>query len=264
MIQGITEAPQTISFAAMSERQQALAAEVLKDRAVASVSSFIGVDGVNSTLNSGRMLITLKPLEERDERAGEIIKRLAPEVAKVAGITLYMQPVQDLTIEDRVSRTQYQFTLETTDANELSNWTPKLMDRLREMPQLAEVATDLQDHGLQAYVEIDRDTASRLGVTTSAIDNVLYNAFGQRLISTIYTQANQYRVVLEVKPEYKQGPDALTSLYLPGAGGLQVPLSSIARVIEKPATLAVNHIGQFPAATVSFNNTRKAGLDLMR
>ena len=259
-IQGITEADQSISFQAMAARQQALAEVVLKDPAVASLSSFIGVDGTNATLNSGRMNITLKPLAERDASASEVIRRLAPEVRKVAGIALYMQPVQDLTIEDRVSRTQYQFSLQSPDSAALAEWVPRLVDSLKALPQLADVASDLQDKGLQAWVEIDRAAAARLGVSTAAIDNALYNAYGQRLISTIFTQATQYRVVLEVQPEFRSGPGAIASLYVPGTGGVQVPVSSVARVVERPASLAVNHIGQFPAVTVSFNLAPGAAL----
>ena len=206
VIQGISEASQSVSFAAMAERQQALARVVLRDPAVASLSSFIGVDGTNATLNSGRMLINLKPLSERGASATEVIRRLQPELAKVEGVTLYMQPVQDLTIEDRVSRTQYQFTLESSDPQTLATWVPRLVDELRRLPQITDVASDLQDAGLQVFVDIDRDTAGRLGITPAAIYNALYDAFGQRLISTIFTQATQYRVVLEVKPEFRSGP----------------------------------------------------------
>ncbi len=258
VIQGISEAPQSISFAAMAERQRAIARAVLQDPAVASLSSFIGVDGINTTLNSGRVLINLKPLAERGPgsqhiSAVEVIRRLQPRLASVEGIKLYMQPVQDLTIEDRVSRTQYQFSVEDADPDELSAWVPKLVERLRSLPQLADVASDLQDQGLQAYVDIDRATAGRLGVTPGAIDNALYNAFGQRLISTIYTQTSQYRVVLEVKPEFKKGPAALEDIYVDSSGGGLVRLSTIARISEKTAPLLVNHLGQFPSATVSFN-----------
>ena len=253
VIQGISEAPQSVSFSAMAERQRAIARVVLEDPAVESLSSFIGVDGINTTLNSGRVLINLKPLAERGVDAVEVIRRLQPRLAKVEGIALYMQPVQDLTIEDRVSRTQYQFSVEDADPDELSAWVPKLVERLRALPQLADVASDLQDQGLQAYVDIDRATAGRLGVTPGAIDNALYNAFGQRLISTIYTQTSQYRVVLEVKPEFKQGPAALEDIYVDSAAGGLVRLSTIARVSEKTAPLLVNHLGQFPSATVSFN-----------
>ncbi len=253
VIQGISEAPQSVSFAGMSERQRLLAQAVLEDESVESVSSFIGVDGTNTTLNSGRMLINLKPHETRTLSAGEIIERLKPRLAKIEGISLYMQPVQDLTIEDRVSRTQYQFTLESANPDELSSWTTKLIDKLSTLPELADVASDLQDQGLQAYVNINRDTAARLGVTPSAIDTALYNAFGQRLISTIYTQSSQYRVVLEVKPEFRVGPAALNDIYVTATGGQQVAISAIASISERPTSLAINHIGQFPATTISFN-----------
>jgi multidrug efflux pump len=253
VIQGISEAEQSVSFAAMAERQQALARVLLKDPAVQSLSSFIGVDGTNITPNSGRMLINLKPLAERKAHASDIIRRLQPELAKVPGIVLYMQPVQDLTVEDRISRTQYQYTLEAADPALLDEWVPKLVERFAMLPELADVASDLQNQGLQAYVDIDRDSAGRLGITPAAVDTALYNAFGQRLISTIFTQATQYRVVLEVKPEFSSGPEALGNIYVPGTGGMQVPLSSIATVSTGTAPLAINHIGQFPAATVSFN-----------
>jgi len=283
VIQGISEAPQAISFDAMADRQQALAATIAQDPAVASLSSFIGVDGTNVTLNSGRMLINLKPLRDRGINAMEVIRRLRARLASVKGITLYMQPVQDLTIEDRVSRTQYQFSVEDADPDELSAWVTRLVERLRRAPQLADVASDLQDEGLQAFIKIDRDTASRLGVTLSAVDNALYNAFGQRLISTIFTQSNQYRVVLEVKPEFQKGPGALDDVYVStvppsqatGSGLLvptatlitpgeqapqQIRLSTMARVTETAAPLVVNHLGQFPAATISFNLAPGASL----
>jgi multidrug efflux pump len=265
VIQGISEAPQSISFSAMAQRQQALARVVLEDPAVESLSSFIGVDGTNVTLNSGRMLINLKPLKARGVNAMEVIRRLQLKLAQVDGISLYMQPVQDLTIEDRVSRTQYQISVEDADPKELSAWVPRLVERLRKLPQLADVASDLQDQGLQAFVEIDRDTASRLGITPAMIDNALYNAFGQRLVSTIFTQSNQYRVVLEVKPDFQKGPGALNGIYVvaPGNGQQapqQVPLSAIVRVSELTAPLVVNHLGQFPAATISFNLAPGASL----
>jgi multidrug efflux pump len=260
VIQAITEAPQSISFPAMAERQQALAAAILKDPAVESLSSFIGVDGTNTTLNSGRILINLKPLKERDASASNIIRRLTANTRSVPGITLYMQPVQDLTVEDRVSRTQYQFQLSSPDMALLGQWVPRLVERLQQLPELADVASDLQDQGLQAYVQVDRDAAGRLGVTTAAIDNALYNAFGQRLISTIFTQSNQYRVVLEIKPEFKSGPDALANLYVPTAAGQQLPLSAVSTIVERPAALAVSHVGQFPAVTVSFNLAPEAAL----
>jgi len=253
VIQGISEAPQSISFAAMAQRQQDLARVVLQDPAVDSLSSFIGVDGTNATLNSGRMLINLKPLKARGIDATGVIRRLQPQLAQVEGISLYMQPVQDLTIEDRVSRTQYQFSVEDADAGNLGTWVPKLVERLRASTPLADVVSDLQDRGLQAYVEIDRNTASRLGVTPASIDNALYNAFGQRMISTIFTQSNQYRVVLEVQSDYQKGPAALNDIFVTSTDGQQVRLSAVARVSEHTAPLSVNHLGQFPASTISFN-----------
>ncbi|HEX4480776.1 MAG TPA: efflux RND transporter permease subunit, partial [Rudaea sp.] len=215
LIQGISEASQSISFAAMSERQDALGKKILEDPAVESLSSFIGVDGTNTTLNSGRFLINLKKHGTRDD-VQTVIARLQKSTRDVTGIMLYMQPVQDLTIEDRVSRTQYQFTLGSPNLDDLNTWVPKLVDRLNQHKELADVASDLQSQGLQAYLDIDRDTAGRLGITPAAIDQILYDAFGQRLISTIYTESNQYRVVLEVQPELQNGPTALDSIYIPG------------------------------------------------
>jgi multidrug efflux pump len=252
LIQGISEGPQSASFAAMSEHSGTLARIILEDPAVESVSTFIGVDGVNITQNAGRLLIALKPHSQRD-RVGIVMDRLKKNVARQDGIALYLQPVQDLTIEDRVSRTQYQLTLESANAQDLRESTARMVERLRKLPQLMDVASDVQEDGLQAYVAIDRDSAARLGVTPMAIDNALYNSFGQRLISTIFTQASQYRVVLEVKPEFRLGPAALNNIFVPGTGGVQVPLSAVASVSEHPAALAVSHIGQFPATTVSFN-----------
>jgi len=220
---------------------------------VENLSSFIGVDGVNTTLNSGRMLINLKPLSGRDARAPEIIRRLRERLAKVDGATLYLQPVQDLTIEDRVSRTQYQMTVEDANPDELSQWVPRLVARLRQLPELADVTSDQQDEGLQAYVDIDRATAARLGVTPGAIDNALYDAFGQRLVSTIFTQTSQYRVVLEAAPQYRRGPQSLDDIYVGSATGAPVRLSTVAKVVEKHTPLVINHLGQFPAATISFN-----------
>ena len=260
VIQGISEAPQSISFSAMAERQRALAKVILRDPAVESLSSFIGVDGTNATLNSGRMLINLKPLAARWVHASEVIARLQRELVAVPGITLYMQPVQDLTIEDRISRTQYQLTLQTADPKLLSEWVPRFVAHLARLPQLADVASDLQDGGLQAYLEIDRDTAGRLGITPAAIDTALYNAFGQRLISTIFTQSSQYRVVLEVKPEFRRGPEALKEIYVASSTGAQVPLASFTGLRLGTAPLAINHAGQFPAATISFNLARGASL----
>ena len=253
VIQGITEAPQSISFSAMSQRQQALAQLILQDPAVQSLSSYIGVDGDNATLNSGRMLINLKPHGDRGETASEVIARLQPQVDKLTGIRLYMQPVQDLTIEDRVSRTQYQFSLTSPDAEMLSTWTQKLVTALSNQPELTDVASDLQDKGLQVYLVIDRDAASRLGVTVANITDALYDAFGQRQISTIYTQASQYRVVLQAKDGEKIGPQALDQIHVKTTDGGQVRLSSLAKVEERQAQLAISHIGQFPSVMVSFN-----------
>jgi len=231
LIQGISEASQSISFAAMAERQQALGKEILKDPAVESLSSFIGVDGTNVTLNSGRFLINLKDHARRDGVAA-VMQRLHDSVRNVTGVTLYLQPVQDLTIEDRVSRTQYQFTLGSPNLADLTGSVPKLVDRLNQRPELSDVASDLQARGLQAYLTIDRDSAGRLGVTPAAIDQILYDAFGQRLISTIYTESNQYRVVLEVQPELQTGPQALSKIYVPGLSNAnsvtQTPQGSIA------------------------------------
>ena len=260
LIQGISEMPQSISFPAMADKQRELARAVLEDPAVENLSSFIGVDGVNTTLNSGRMLINLKPLSGRDARAPEIIRRLRERLAKVDGATLYLQPVQDLTIEDRVSRTQYQMTVEDANPDELSQWVPRLVARLRQLPELADVTSDQQDEGLQAYVDIDRATAARLGVTPGAIDNALYNAFGQRLVSTIFTQTSQYRVVLEAAPQYRRGPQSLDDIYVGSATGAPVRLSTVAKVVEKHTPLIINHLGQFPAATISFNLAPGASL----
>ena len=252
-IQGISEAPQSISFTAMSERQQALAQVILADPAVASLSSYIGVDGDNVTLNSGRLLINLKPHGERDVTASEVIDRLRPELAKLPGIELYMQPVQDLSIEDRVSRTQFQFSLESPDAELLNEWTPRLVAALREHPELTDVASDLQSDGLQIFLDIDRDAAARLGIDISAITDALYDAFGQRQISTIFTQASQYRVVLEAQAGDRLGPQALERVFVQSEGGEPVRLSSLATLEQRNAPLVINHIGQFPAATLSFN-----------
>jgi len=252
-IQGISEAPQSISFSAMAERQQALGRVILADPEVESLSSYIGVDGTNATLNSGRFLINLKPQHQRKGSAVDVIRRLQPKLAQLPGISLYLQPVQDLSIESTVSRTQYQFSVESSSPEDLATWVNKLVDHLHEKPQLADVASDLQNEGLQAYLEIDRDTASRLGVTVAAIDNALYNAFGQRLVSTIFTQSNQYRVVLEAPPELQRGISALENIYVTSASGTQIRLTSVARVSERHAPLAINHVSQFPAATISFN-----------
>jgi multidrug efflux pump len=278
VVTAITDAPESISFAAMSEKQQELAAAILKDKDVASLSSFIGVDGTNTTPNSGRIQINLKSRDDRSDDVTTIMKRIQQETAGVEGITLYMQAVQDLTVEDRVSRTQYQFSLEDADPTELATATAKLVAKLKTLPQLRDVATDQQDQAAQASLVIDRDTASRLGVTTSAIDNTLYDAFGQRLVSIMFTQLNQYHVVLEVDPKYRTDPDSLKSIYVPSGGGQspansagnapvanapssnvlsasagQVPLSAIAHWETTTGPLTINHQGQFPAVTISFN-----------
>jgi multidrug efflux pump len=253
VILGISEAPQTVSFTAMAERQQALTKVILQDPAVESLSSFIGVDGINTTVNSGRIQINLKPLEQRHVHALDIIRRLQPALAQVEGITLFMQAVQDLTVEDRVSRTQYQYSLETPDPRELGYWAPRLVEKFRALPQLRDVASDDQSLGLQARLVIDRDTASRFGIRVQTIDDMLYNAFGQRQISTMFTQSNQYRVVLEVKPEFQDNLDDIQHLRLRSAQGGQVPLGSFTRIESSLMPLAVNHQGQFPVVTISFN-----------
>jgi len=260
LIQGVTEAGQSISYAAMAERQQAMAAAVLKDPDVDSLSSFIGVDGGNMTLNSGRFLINLKPREDRRASASDIIRRLGGETAAVAGIKLYMQPVQDLTVDATISRTQYQFALEDANPDELAEWAPRLIERLRDVAQIEDVAGDAQNRGLSAYITIDRDTAGRFGITPATVDNALYDAFGQRIVSTIFTQSNQYRVILEVDPAVQASLQSLGTIYLPAAGGGQVPLTAIASVSERSAPLQVNHLGQFPATTISFNLASGAAL----
>src|SRR5271156_6410456 len=284
VILGISDAAQAISFTDMSQRQQALAAVILKDPDVVSLSSFIGVDGTNMTPNSGRIQINLKSREERKTSSTDIIRRLQPQLAQVEGITLFMQPVQDLSIEDRVSRTEYQYTIEDADGTELSSWAPKLADKLKSLPQLRDVATDQLDGGLETNVVIDRDTAARLGILPAAIDNTLYDAFGQRQVSTIFTQLNQYHVVLEVDPQFQQNPDALKHLYVKSSGSEQVssgatvnitssasanitsapspqvPLSAFTRFEPGATALAVNHQGQFPVVTISFNLAPGAAL----
>ncbi len=260
VILGISEAPQSISFPAMAERQQALAKVVLQDPAVESLSSFIGIDGTNATLNSGRILVNLKPLEQRRISASEIIRRLQPQLSDVDGITLYMQPVQDLAIEDRVSRTQYQYTLEDPDSRELAIWSQRLVEQLRSSPVLRDVATDQQDQGLRVALTIDRATASRLGITPQLIDDTLYDSFGQRQVSTMFTELNQYRVILEVKPEFQKGPAALDHIFVETPTGQQAPLNTFTQVAEGSTPLAINHQAQFPAVTISFNLARGASL----
>jgi multidrug efflux pump len=313
IIQGISEASEDISFDAMAQRQQQLSAAILNDSAVESLSSFIGIDGTNTTLNSGRILINLKPLKDRGMSATAVIHRLQSELSKLEGITLYMQPVQDLTVEDRVSRTQYQYTLEDPDGTELNLWTARLMDKLRQLPQIQDVATDQQTSGLSAALVIDRVTASRMGITPTSIDQTLYDGFGQRQISTLYTQLNQYHVILETMPDFQQHPSKLNDIYVrsalastalttsstsgnnvitsstasgssggsapnPSAGkstgssgsanptavttpnGAAVPLSAFTHFESRSAPLSVNHQGQFPVVTISFNLAPGASL----
>jgi len=250
---GISEAPQSISFVAMVERQQALAAAILADPAVASLSSFIGVDGVNTTLNSGRLQINLTPFDERPERAQEVILRLQQAATAVDGITLYLQPLQDLTVEDRVSRTQYQYTLEDADPKELGRWSPLLVEELQKLPGLRDVSSDQQDQGLASLLVIDRSTASRLGITPQLIVDTLYDAFGQRQVSTMFTQLNQYRVVLEVMPEFQSGPQALQFLDIRSLTGGQVPMNVFTQFSETTTPLVISRQGQFPSVTLSFN-----------
>jgi len=312
IIQGISEAGQSISFAAMAEKQQELAHLILQDTAVESLSSFIGVDGTNTTLNSGRIQINLKPLDVRGINASDVIRRLQPTLAKIDGITLYMQPVQDLTVEDRVSRTQYQYTLEDPNPIELNLWTAKLMAKLQTIPELRDLATDQQTSGLAASLTIDRVTASRMGITPQAIDQMLYDAFGQRQVSTMYTQLNQYHIILEAQPDFQKSPSQLQDIYLRSAlapaalttgssgtvtsttasgnsassaspspsaspntlissgsanpsavttlNGAAVPLSTFTRFEMKSSPLSVNHQGQFPVVTISFNLAPNASL----
>ncbi len=255
LIRGVTEAAQTVSFEAMSARQRALVAVVVKDADVESVSSFVGIDGANPTLNTGRLLISLVPRERRTANASQIVRRLRASTADVPGIALHMQPVQDLTVDSRVGRTQYQFLLESARLEDFDVWVPRLMERLEREPALADVASDLQSAGLAVFVEIDRDKAARFGITPATIDNALYGSFGQRIISTIYTQSNQYRVILEADPAGSGSIDALRNVYLPAAGGgaRQVPLSTVATFTERLSPLKIDHVAQFPATTISFN-----------
>jgi multidrug efflux pump len=276
VIQGVSEAAQSVSFPEMSRQQQQLSKIILQDPAVDNLSSFIGIDGTNTTLNSGRILINLKPLSARDLSASDVIRRLQPEVAKVPGITLYMQPVQDLSVEDRVSRTQFQYTLEDPNVDELNTFAPRMLAKLQTLPELSDVASDQQILGLQAKLVVDRNTASRLGITTSAIDQTLYDAYGQREVSTIFTQLNQYHVVLEVKPGFEKNPSGLSDLFIhaaavvPGAPSIrsssafpnagQIPLNSFSRMETTTVPITVNHQGQFPVVTLSFNLAPSASL----
>ncbi len=283
VILGISQAPETISFNAMADKQQELAKLILKDPAVESLTSFIGIDGQNTTMNSGRIQITLKPLEQRTASASEVIRRLETNLQQVSGITLYMQPVQDLTVEDRISRTQYQYALDAPDKATLDTWVPRLVDRLKQIPQLRDVASDQQNNGLGLEVVIDRDTAGRLGITPQNVDDALYDAFGQRQVSTIYTQANQYHVVLEALPQWQQNSDALKDIYvqigsasanlastialagtntaLTGAAPIsQAPLRAFTTFKRVATPVTINHQGQFPVVTLSFNLAPNASL----
>jgi multidrug efflux pump len=259
-IQGVSEADQSISFDQMTQLQQRLASVILKDPAVESLSSFIGVDGTNTTLNSGRIQINLKPLEQRNISASDVIRRLQPNLAKIDGISLYMQPIQDLTVEDIVSRTEFQYTLEDPDPNELASYASRFVERLNELPELADVASDLQTHGLQASVNFDRQTAMRLGINTSAIDETLYDAFGQRLVSILFTQLNQYHVVLDVQPQFRTRPNNLHDIYIKSTTGAPVPLSAFTSFSNSTSPILISHLGQFPATTVSFNLAPHAAL----
>jgi len=261
LIQAITEAPQSVSFASMSERQRRLADVILNDPEVESLTSFIGVDGTNPTLNSGRMLINLKPRDERTSTASEIIRRLQRETRSLEGIALYMQPSQDLTIDSTVSRTQYQFVLQSPNLDDFDTWVPRLMDRMARIPQITDVATELQSRGLSMFINIDRDAAARFGITAATVDNLLYDSFGQRIVSTVYTQSNQYRVIYEIEPKLAASLDSLYNLYLPGStSGKQVPLSAIATFEQRSAPLRIDRLGQFPATIVSFNLAQGASL----
>ena len=261
VIQAISEAPQSVSYAAMAERQQQLASTILKDPDVESLSSFIGVDGTNTTLNSGRILINLKPRDTRKSDIAAIMRRIQSSTASLTGITLYMQPVQDLTIEGTVSKTQYQFILQDADPVQLAEWTPKLIDRLRQLPQLGDVASDISNQGLSVFVEIDRDQAARFGITPATIDNALYDSYGQRIVSTIFTNSNQYRVILEADPSLQNSLKSLSDIYLPSSvGSTPVPLAALAKFREETMPLQVSHLGQFPASTVSFNLAPGASL----
>jgi multidrug efflux pump len=250
----VTEAPQTISFNAMAARQQALSRVILDDTDVESLSSFIGIDAQNTTLNSGRIQVNLKDKETRTSSAMDVMQRLQPKLAQVSGIQAYLQPLQDLTVEDRVSRTQYQYSVEDASPAELALWTDKLVAAFKQRSDvLVDVASDQQLAGLEANLVIDRDTASRLGITPQNIDDTLDDAFGQRQVSTMFTQLNQYHVVLEVAPQFQHNPSSLSSIFVKSSNGTQVPLSTFTHFEEKPAALVINHQGQFPSATISFN-----------
>jgi multidrug efflux pump len=260
LVQGITQAAPTVSFAAMSKQQNSLANVVLQNPDVDSLSSFIGVDGTNTTLNSGRFLINLKTKSERSGDVSSIVRDLMDTADTVPGMALYLQPVQDLTIDSTISRAQYQFVLQSSSTAALRQWVPRLIDRLNQESSLENVSTNFLDNGLSAYLALDRDTAARFGITAATIDNALYDSFGQRIISTIFTQSNQYRVILEADPTIQNSLASLSNIYLPSAGGGQVPLSAIAQVQEKPVPLENDHVGQFPAAMISFDLAPGASL----
>jgi multidrug efflux pump len=237
----------------MAERQQSAVKVILQDPDVSGVSSFIGIDGVNETVNTGRIQVALKPQDQRHTDISEVLRRLQTELEFVAGLQFYLQPVQDLTVEDRVSRTQYQLTLESADSELLALWTPKLVDALRSKPQLADVIDDMQEDGLNTFIDIDRDAAARLGVSAAAIDDALYDAFGQRQISTVFTQSNQYRVVIEVPEQFRRDPGSLSTVYVKSTTGKPIALTSVVKVTEGRSPLVINRLDQFPSVTVSFN-----------
>jgi multidrug efflux pump len=253
LIQIVTQAPQNLAFSAMAERQQSAVKVILQDPDVSGVSSFIGIDGVNETVNTGRIQVALKPQDQRHTDISEVLRRLQTELEFVAGLQFYLQPVQDLTVEDRVSRTQYQLTLESADSELLALWTPKLVDALRSKPQLADVIDDMQEDGLNTFIDIDRDAAARLGVSAAAIDDALYDAFGQRQISTVFTQSNQYRVVIEVPKQFRRDPGSLSTVYVKSTTGKPIALTSVVKVTEGRSPLVINRLDQFPSVTVSFN-----------
>lgn len=261
MIQGISETSQSVSFSAMARYQQALTQIILKDPAVASLSSFIGIDGTNTTLNSGRILINLKPLDDRKVSVTEVMRRIQPELVKLKDIVFFMQPVQDLSVDARVSRTQFQYTLDDPDAKELYSWAPQFVDALRNRAELRDVNSDQQDKGLRIALDIDRSTASRLGITPQVVDDTLYDAFGQRMVSTIFTQLNQYRVILAAKPGFQRNPGGLDNIYLRGSNGEQVPLKAISHVTQTTGPLLISRQGQFPSVTVSFDLAKGVSLD---
>ena len=253
LIQIVTQAPQNLAFSAMAERQQVAVKTILQDPDVSSVSSFIGIDGVNETVNTGRIQVALKPHGQRRAEISEVLQRLQQQLQFVAGLQFYLQPVQDLTVEDRVSRTQYQLTLESVDPELLSVWVPKLVDALRNKPELADVIDDMQEDGLNTFINIDRDAAARLGVSAAAIDDALYDAFGQRQISTVFTQSNQYRVVIEVPEQFRRDPASLSTVYVKSTSGKPIALTSVVKVTEGRSPLVINRLDQFPSVTVSFN-----------